>query len=72
MSNKLVVRYNEVTKELAAIRGIAKTPTEKETIRTRLAELEAEQIDLRERLRFAALSQLRDIAWLTLGYSSRS
>lgn len=65
MSDKLVQRYNEVTAELAAVRAKAKTPGQ-ETLRARLAALEAQQLDLKERLRWTALAHLRDQAWLTL------
>lgn len=68
MSDKLVQRYNEVTAELAAVRAKAKTSAEQEALRARLAALEAQHLDLKERLRWTALAHLRDLAWLTLAH----
>ncbi len=73
MANKLVERYNDIDTELDQVRQVLTTQIVDETVRSRMADLEAKQADLKRTLQhLIALSKIRDEAWRALSYGSKA
>lgn len=68
MSNKLTQRYNDIETQLSQLRR-AGTGQNDEVTQARIAELEAQRINLKKTiLHLTALSKMRDEAWRALAY----
>ena len=73
MANKLVERYYQIDAELDQVRQALTAQIADETVRTRMAGLEAKQADLKKTLQhLIALSKIRDEAWRALSYGSNA
>jgi hypothetical protein len=72
MANKLVERYNDIDTELDQVRQTLTAQILDETVRARMADLEAKQTDLKKTLQhLIALSKIRDEALQALSYGSK-
>ena len=70
MSSKLVVRYNEINRELDAIQRGVVGQKDSEDIQQKVNQLKIEQDHLQQTMRFTALFHLRDEARRALSYGT--
>lgn len=69
MANKLVQRYNHISQEIKRIQVLATTgQADASAFKHRLAQLQAEQADLKNVLHLMAISHIRDEAWRALAH----
>lgn len=69
MANKLVQRYNHISQEIRRIQVLAAAgQAGAGAFKYRLAQLEAEQANLKNVLHLMAISHIRDEAWRALAH----